>query len=106
MPVPEKRITLREDGRTMILAHNEITWIEAADHYLFVHTVEGKHHMVRQSMENIENSLENPSFVRIHRSRLVNLQHVRECISIDGEQLLTLDNGTKLKISRRQYREL
>jgi two-component system LytT family response regulator len=58
--------------------------------------------MLRNTMANFETKLDPDVFLRIHRSAIVNLQHVKEFRSdgTDGECFVTMSDGHKLPVSR------
>jgi two-component system LytT family response regulator len=56
-------------------------------------------------MAELERELDEKVFCRIHRSTIVNLERVRGLkVNEDGEYDVLLDNGAKLRMSRR-YRK-
>jgi two-component system LytT family response regulator len=94
------RIAISSTGRVYFIKVNEIEWIEASDYYVQLHTG-NKTHLLRETMNNLETKLNPAKFMRIHRSTIVNL----DCIQgiepyFNGEYLVILNNGTKLKVSR------
>ena len=84
----------------------DIDWVEAADYYVCLH-VGQKSHLLRQSMADLERELDSKIFCRIHRSAIVNLRRVR-ALEVDsaGEYEVVLENGKKLRLSRRFRKEL
>jgi two-component system LytT family response regulator len=99
-----ERILARTGGRVRVIDPSEITWIEASGDYVTVH-VQSHSHLVRQSLQNMEQRLARYGFVRIHRSILVKLGCVRELIAKDsGDHELILRDGTTLRVSR-TYRD-
>ena len=64
--------------------------------------------MLRNTMANFETKLDPDVFLRIHRSAIVNLQHVKEFRTDgnDGECFVTMSDGHKLPVSRGTVRVL
>jgi two-component system LytT family response regulator len=58
--------------------------------------------MLRNTMANFETKLDPDVFLRIHRSAIVNLQHVKEFRTDgnDGECFVIMSDGHKLSVSR------
>lgn len=54
----------------------DIKFIEAEDDYSIVHTTDGKKHVVRRPVNKWETLVPRSSFLRIHRSCIVNLNYV------------------------------
>jgi two-component system LytT family response regulator len=96
----EDRIVVKVDGRMILLNASEIDWIEAVGDYVKVHAgLEG--HLMRATMAEMERRLGPEGFVRIHRSRLVNLDRVRELRPLfQGESMVVMKNGDKLPGNR------
>jgi len=94
------RIVVRSERRLLFLRQDEIDWVEAAGNYVRLH-VRGTPHVLRQSMKNMETRLDSETFVRIHRSTIVNVDRIRELQPwLHGEYVVILDDGTRLSASR------
>jgi two-component system, LytTR family, response regulator len=101
-----ERVAVKSAGQVAFLRISEIDWIEAADYYVCLH-VGSKTHMLRRSMSELAQELDPRVFCRIHRSTIVNLD--RTCgleLNEAGEYDVLLDNGTKLRLSRRYRTQL
>jgi two-component system LytT family response regulator len=95
------RLVFRSKGRILFLPIADIRWIGAEENYVRICT--GKEsHMLRNTMTNFETRLDPEVFLRIHRSAIVNLQHVKEFRTDgnDGECFVTMSDGHKLPVSR------
>jgi two-component system LytT family response regulator len=98
-----QRFMVRSAGRVVFLKADEIDWIEAADYYARLH-VGNNSYLLRDSMNDLEASLDPNQFVRIHRSAIVNLDRVRE-MDPRGE-IVVLHDGTELPMSRSRRDDL
>jgi len=95
------RLVFRSKGRILFLPIAEIRWIGAEENY--VRICAGKEsHMLRNTMANFETKLDPEVFLRVHRSAIVNLQHVKEFRTdgSDGECFVMMSDGQKLPVSR------
>jgi two-component system, LytTR family, response regulator len=95
------RLVFRSKGRIIFLPIADIRWIGAEENY--VRICAGKEsHMLRNTMANFESKLDPDVFLRVHRSAIVNLHHVKEFRTdgSDGECFVTLSDGHKLPVSR------
>ena len=103
---PQQRIVVKTAGRVFFLRPTEVDWMEAAGNYVRLHV--GKEtHLVRETMKGLEERLDPDTFVRIHRSRIVNLDRVRELQPwFHGEHLIVLETGEELTTSRRHSARL
>ncbi len=105
-PEPQKldRLVVKSGGRVFFLRTEDIVWIEAAGNYVRLHLGEDSH-LFRETMNGIEARLDPQRFVRIHRSRIVNSDRIKELQPwFNGEYVVVLQNGTRLTLSR-GYRE-
>jgi two-component system LytT family response regulator len=101
-----QRFMVRSAGRIVFLKAEEIDWIEAADYYARLHAGANSY-LIRESMNDLESTLDPAAFVRIHRSTIVNLDRVREMRPlIRGELVVVLRDGTQLRMSRNRREEL
>jgi two-component system LytT family response regulator len=98
------RIAVKRNGRILLLPTHTIDWIEAEDNYVLLHC--GKDaYMLRQTLSNIQNRLDPDTFIRVHRSAIVNIEALKELQpGFDGAYGVELKDGTKLRLSR-GYRE-
>jgi len=99
-----ERISIKADGRIILIKPTEIDWIEAADNYVSLHL--GKSvHLLRETMNSMEARLDPAKFLRISRSMIVNTERVKELHPLfHGDYALILHDGTKLNSSR-NYRD-
>jgi two-component system LytT family response regulator len=99
------RLAARVDGQLAFFVLRDISYIEAAGNYACLH-VDGRTHVIRETMSRLEQLLRPCQFVRIHRSTLVNAAHVAEPLDHAASQAVRLEDGRPLAISRRVRRRL
>jgi two-component system LytT family response regulator len=94
------RIVFKSKGRILFLPVSEICWIGAEENYVRICT-QSETHLLRETMTHLEEKLDPSTFLRVHRSSIVNLQYVKEVRpEIDGEYGVHLLNGQKIPMSR------
>jgi two-component system LytT family response regulator len=99
-------MAIKSAGQIWFVKISEIDWIEAADYYACLHTG-SKTHLLRRTLAELEQELNPTIFCRIHRSTIVNLDRVRRLeLNAEGEHDVLLDNGTRLRLSRRYRKQL
>ena len=99
-----RRIFVKERDRRIFVNAEDIDWLEAYGNYVRLH-VEAKVHLIRGTMAQLEQALDEEEFARIHRSSIVNLSRVKEVQPwFSGEYVILLKDGTKLKLGR-AYRD-
>jgi two-component system LytT family response regulator len=100
-----ERIIVKETGSVSFIDVHEIVWIEAVDVYVRIHVNNGQSHLVRGALSRLERKLDPSKFLRIHRSTIVGIKHIKELHPLfRGEYEITLSDGSKLNSSR-SYRE-
>jgi len=105
-PAPPKadRLVVKSAGKIFFLRTDEIDWIEASGNYVRVH-VGNESHLLRETMASLEAKLDADTFFRIHRSRIVNMERIKEMQPwFNGEYVVILTSGVRLTLSR-GYRE-
>jgi len=103
---PAERFAIKSGGRITILKTADIAWIQAAHNHVQIHE-DQQSHLLRETISGIEQKLPPEKFVRISRSVIVNLERVKELQPrFYGEYEVTLQNGTRLTLSRRYRSKL
>jgi two-component system LytT family response regulator len=100
------RLLVKNNDRVLLLKPSEIDWVEADGDYVRLH-VRQKSHLMRSTLAEMERRLEPEGFVRVHRSRLVNLARVREFLPLfQGESVVVLKDGVRLSASHTGMKQL
>jgi two-component system, LytTR family, response regulator len=101
-PEPQRveRLVVKSGGRVFFLRTDEIDWIEAAGNYVRLH-LGTESHLFRETMNRMEARLDSRRFTRIHRSRIVNTERIKEMQPwFNGDSVVILRDGTRLTLSR------
>lgn len=99
-PPYTSRFTVRVGDRIRIVSQQDVLWIAAAGDYAELHTLSGVH-LVRETMQALEQRLDPVSFVRIHRSKMVRLDRIVGALVLsNGEYLIRLDDASEHRCSR------
>ncbi|MFK7920882.1 MAG: LytR/AlgR family response regulator transcription factor [Bacteroidia bacterium] len=69
-------IQITDNNTILRLAANHILFIEAYGNYAKIHTDNEKVKVVRNTISKIELSLSNHAFLRVHKSYIINCQHI------------------------------
>ena len=97
----EMRLCLPTLKGFIILKLEEIIFCEAERSYSIFHLDTGKTVTVSKPLLEFDNLLQDTSFLRIHKSFLINLLHVREYQRGEGG-IVVMSNGAELEVSRRK----
>ena len=101
----EKLINIKDRGQIFRVDVDTIEQIEAAGDYMCIYTAENTL-ILRETMKDLERRLDPRRFQRVHRSRIVNLDLVKQVKPhTNGECFLVLCSGASVKVSR-SYREV
>ena len=95
------RLTLRTDGKVLVLKASDIDAIEAAGNYVAV-LAGNESYILRETLKGLEQQLECTKFLRVSRSAIVNLDHVKELRPMfKGEYVIILQSGKRLTMTRK-----
>jgi two-component system, LytTR family, response regulator len=95
------RLAIKGEGRVVFVRIADVDWVEAMDNYVRLH-VGRDIHMMRETLSNLETRLSGTTFLRIHRSAIVNIERIREVQPwFAGDYVVILTDGTKLTTGRR-----
>ena len=100
----DETIPVELGGVTTFVQRSRIRYATAHGDYARLHTDEGSH-LVRISLNSLEERWGPVGFARIHRSTLVSLAHVN-AVSMDGGRCSVRIGTTDLQVSRRHTRAL
>ena len=94
------RMVFKSRGRILFLSVDDIRWIEAQENYVKICTGKDSH-LLRETIGSLENRLDPNLFLRVHRSAIVNLHHVKEVKNeADGDAIVVLKSGEQVPMSR------
>jgi two-component system LytT family response regulator len=100
------RLAIRSGGQVAFVKISDIDWIEAADYYSCLR-VGQKTHLLRRTMSELDQGLDQNVFCRIHRSAIVNLDRVQGLkLNRNGDYEVVLVTGATLPLSRRYRKQL
>ena len=93
-------MVFKSRGRVLFLSIEDIRWFEAEENYVRIHTA-SESHLLRETIGRLESRLDPRSFIRIHRSSIVNLQYVKEVKrEANGDATVVLTGGEQIALSR------
>lgn len=97
---PLRRLFVPDRKRSVPLPVSEIRRLEARDDYVAVYDGH-RAYLIRARLRELEARLDPEDFVRVHRSHIVNLEHVRAILPHDGGRLLLeMSDGARIVASR------
>ena len=69
-------ISIRADHKTTIVRYSNIIFLESAGEYIRLHLTDGTKLVTLCRMKNMESELPADKFIRVHRSFIVNTEHI------------------------------
>lgn len=106
LPEQSQRIVVKDGGHIKIIPLPEVLYLEAADDYVKV-TTAAKYYLKHQRMAHFEVQLPAHQFVRVHRSYIVNIQHIHKVELYEKENYcVVLRNNARIPVSRNGYSKL
>jgi len=104
--ISHERIFVRDGNSVRVVSLPEIERVEAQDDYVMIHTQQ-KRYLVSLRIRTLEDRLPNPPFLRVHRSHIVNLDHIDRMVGLDDSRFeVRMKNGTSVPVSRTRSQEL
>lgn len=94
---------IRQQNKMLKIAPRDIHFAEASDNYTYLHTATGRH-LLSVTLKQVEDKLSGIGFIRIHKSYMVNLNHIdmiAEGQVYCGEHRLTIGRAYKEKFMER-----
>ncbi|MBQ6467568.1 MAG: response regulator transcription factor [Clostridia bacterium] len=97
--VVTKRLTVRQDGQVEAIESKDIEYIEANGKEITFHLDSGNSITCRDTLDSIEQKLDDFGFFRVHRKYLVNLKKVSSYMN----NYVVLKSGESVELSTRKY---
>lgn len=103
---PMSRLFARSGAGVIPIRVSEVSWFEARGDYVAAH-VGATRHLLHLSLNRLEERLDPARFIRIHRTHIVNLDHVAAFRRVGkGRLQAELRDGPSLPVSRTRSHEL
>jgi two-component system, LytTR family, response regulator len=99
----QQRLAVATTEGTHFVPLNDLLRVEAMSNYSRIFVRNGKPILVSKTLKDLEESLPANIFLRVHKSHLVNLLHIKNLLP---EQRLGLSNGDVVEVSRRRWAEV
>lgn len=101
-----QRIAVKTRHKIEVIPVTDIFYIEADDDYVTIHTGTEKF-LKEKTMKYMESHLDPSQFVRVHRSYIVNVNHIARLELYQKETYnVLLKNGVSIRASSTGYKEL
>lgn len=102
------RVVVKDRHKIHIITVDQIRYIESLDDYVMIYTHDGRH-IKQKTMKFFEENLDPKNFIRIHRSYIVQVDHIAEIQQYEKESYIVIlkdKDKTKLKVSKTGYKKI
>jgi two-component system LytT family response regulator len=99
-----RRICLATADGLEFLTIDDVAYCEAAGSYTHFHLRDGRTILVSKNLREYELLIDDPAFMRVHNSYLINLDDVQRYVKTEGGYLL-MKNGARIAISPKKREE-
>ena len=97
-----ERIPANRNGRIHLIPVSAIERIDAMGNYAKIHSKDERYD-IRDTLQSLESKLDPETFVRVHRSTIINMDYVREVQTwFRGGHQIVMKDGTQVRLSRYQ----
>ncbi len=97
-----KKIAVPLSGKTRVLDSDQIVSLQADGNYSIIYLQSFEKLVISKSLKDFDEILDDQQFFRIHKSTIININHIVEIINTDGGSV-RMNDGTILSVSRRQH---
>lgn len=92
-------ISIRADHKTTLVRYSNIIYLESAGEYIRLHLADGTKLVTLFRMKNMETELPAERFIRVHRSFIVNTEHItgytKGRVFLTGEEYVPIGDNYK-----------
>ena len=100
------RLVVKTGKKTLLLQPEQISWVQAEKDYVRLHQGP-ESFLVRSTIQSMAEKLDPTLFMRVHRSTIVNLNHVKEMKPLNsGDYEILMDDERRLTLSRAYRNQL
>ena len=105
-PEERSRIVVKKGSDIRIIPVEEVYFIEAYDDYVKIF-LKDSYYLKKKTMNYYEEVLDENNFVRVHRSFIINLNHLTKIEALEKNNYVAiLKNDNRIPISRNSYAKL
>lgn len=103
--IEPKKIVLSTVEKIHVVEADDILRCESDNYYTHFYFTNGKHLLISKTLKDVEAMLEGGSFIRPHKSHLINTRYIQNFNREEGG-VITLNNGDKIPVSRRKKEKI
>ena len=100
-----RKVGLPDGGGLTFVNLDEILRCESEGNYTNIYLTSGKKILVAKTMGEYEEQFKGENFFRIHRSHLINVNHLKKFVKGGSSSHVLMSDGSKADVSRRKKSE-
>jgi len=100
----ERTILVKTRTKNISIGQSKISYLEADSNYCYIHLIDGIRIVVSKCLKQVQSSMEDSQFLKIHRKYVINIAHVY-CIDISRSTII-MKSGAAVNISRSRKKEV
>ncbi|MES2560820.1 MAG: LytTR family DNA-binding domain-containing protein [Bacteroidota bacterium] len=104
-PESVTKIALHSTSGYEVFDIHNILYLSGDDNYTVFHIDQQKERVVSKTLKEYDEMLHDNQFMRIHKSTLINLTHVKKIMRTENMEV-EMQNGAVLSVSRRKMKDL
>lgn len=101
LPAHKPRLAFRVGASRRYFAFGDIMYLESRDHAVLLHIADGSCHRGLAKLDDVQRDLDDPRFLRCHRSCLVNMDYIA-----DVRDDFVLRDGTCVPVRVKERRKM
>lgn len=106
LPAGSQRIAIHGVNDIRFVSIKDIVRLEGDSNYSYIFTTQGEKYHTSKTLKDYEELLQAQSnFVRVHKTHIINLDHLTKFMKNDGGYIIMSD-GSQVEVSRRKKQEL
>jgi DNA-binding LytR/AlgR family response regulator len=101
------KLPVLQHNRVLLLAIDEVVWLQSEAHYTHVHTRD-QNFFCNLSLSDLEERLDRDKFLRVHRSYFINLHHAQTIERENDNYIVVMDgrDAPRVPVSRSRVQAL
>lgn len=102
VPLETKKILVNRHDKAVIINEDEIIFVKASGAYSIIYYGGGRNVESSKPIAHYESVLNPGNFIRIHRSYLVNFNHISDIVKKESVGILNLTDGHNIELAKNQ----
>lgn len=95
------RLSIKNNQKIYFVEVKNVMHFQSENHYVNIHMLDNTKHLIRDSLNRLEDVLDPKVFFRCHRSSIIRINEIKQIEPyFNGASILIMKNGKKIKLSK------